>query len=96
MYEVCIRISLKALKLVGTETDTLKAKLTVRMVKSYLCIKQAHKAQEALSGLAPGHPQHALLGVATSQALAISPNDQTPSHEDWKPLIDFPRYRSNL
>ena len=96
MYEVCIRISLKALKLVGTEPDTLQAKLTARMVKSYLCIRQAHEAQEALSGLAPGHPEHALLGVATSHALAISTTNPTPSHEDWRQLIEFPRYRSTL
>lgn len=96
MYEVCIRITLKALKLVETETDALKPKLTARMVKSYLCIKQAHKAQEALSGLPPGHPEHALLGVATSQALAIAPSNQTPSHEAWRQLIDFPRYRPIL
>ena len=96
MYELSIRATLKALKLVKQETDALKPKLTVRMVKSYLCIKQAHKAQEALSALPSGHPEYALLGVATSQALAIAPNNHTPSHESLRLLLDFPRYRPIL
>ena len=96
MYELCIRATLKALKLVKTETDALKPKLTVRMVKSYLWIKQAHKAQRALSALPSGHPEHALLGVAISQALAIAANDHTPSHESLRQLLDFPRYRPIL
>ena len=88
--------ALKALKLVKTEADALRPKLTSRMVKSYLYMKQAHKAQQALSALPTGHPEHALLGVATGQALAITTNRQTQSHEDLRQLVDLPRYRPIL
>ena len=96
MYELCIQATLKALKLVKAETEALKPKLTVRMVKSFLCIKQAHKAQKALSALPSGHPEHALLDVATGQALAMAPNNHTPSHENLRQLLEFPRYRPIL
>ena len=96
LYERCIGITLKALDLVKTETEALRPKLTARMIKSYLFIKQAHKAQQALSGLPTSHPEHPLLGVATDQALAITPNRQSQSHEDWRQLVDFPRYRPIL
>lgn len=75
------------------ETEALRPKLTARMVKSYLYIKQAHKAQQALSELPTGHPEHALLSVATSQALPTTSNSQSQPHEDWRQLVDFPRYR---
>ena len=78
------------------EKDALKPKLTARMVKSYLYIKQAQEAQQALSALPLGHPEHALLGVATCQALAITTNRQTQSHEDWRRQVNFPRYRPIL
>ena len=96
LYEPCIGITLKALKQVKTETEALRPKLTARMVKSYLYIKQAHKAQQALSALSTSHPEHALLGAAIDQAMAIIPNSQPQSHKDWRQLVDFPRYRPIL
>ena len=96
MYELCIPTISKALKLMKTETEALRHKLTVRMVKSYLYIKQPHKAQQALSALPTSHPGHALLDAATGQALAITSNSQTQSQEDWRQLVDFPRYRPIL
>lgn len=84
------------MKLVKTETEALRPKMTTRMVKSYLYIKQAHKAQQALSSLPTSHPEHALLDAATGQALAITFNSQTQSQEDWRQLVDFPRYRPIL
>ena len=96
MYELCIPTISQALKLLKTETEALRLKLTARMVKSYLYIKQAHKAQQALSRLPTSHPEHTLLGIATGQALAITSNSQTQSHEDWGQLVDFPRYRPIL
>ena len=57
MYELCIQIILKALKLIKTETEALRPELTARMVKTYPYIKQEHKAQQYLSVLDTGHPE---------------------------------------
>ena len=43
LYEQCIGITLKVLKLMKPEKKALRPKLTARKVKSYLYIKQAHK-----------------------------------------------------